>query len=112
MRSAPRASAHRRCTLARRSARVSSALLATWMRATRIQDSSVVCQQTSTHRQLSQVDKFGMCMLCCEDHDSVRSPAEQPLYEFPIERGKIREFALATQSSNSEYFGGCPVVPP
>lgn len=34
------------------------------------------------------------------------------MYQFPIERGKIREFAIATHSDHPEYFGPRPTVPP
>lgn len=34
------------------------------------------------------------------------------MYELPIERGKLREFALATQSTNPAYLEDRPVVPP
>lgn len=33
------------------------------------------------------------------------------MYEFPIERGKIREFARATKSRNPDYDGADAVVP-
>ena len=33
-------------------------------------------------------------------------------YEIPIERGKIREFARATQSKNPAYLGPDPITPP
>ncbi len=33
------------------------------------------------------------------------------MYEFPIERGKIREFARATKSRNPDYEGDDAVVP-
>jgi hypothetical protein len=33
-------------------------------------------------------------------------------YEMQVERGKIREFARATSSSNDAYFGPAPVIPP
>ena len=33
-------------------------------------------------------------------------------YEFPVEQGKIREFARATKSRNAAYVGADAVVPP
>jgi hypothetical protein len=33
-------------------------------------------------------------------------------YEYPVERGKIREFAIAAQSEAPEYFGPGAVIPP
>ena len=33
-------------------------------------------------------------------------------FEVPVERGKIREFARAAQSSHPAYFGDRPVAPP
>jgi acyl dehydratase len=33
-------------------------------------------------------------------------------YEFPIERGKILEFARAIKSSNPAFFGRAPIMPP
>lgn len=38
--------------------------------------------------------------------------ARGPEYEMPVERGKIREFAAAMQSSNDAYVGPDAVVPP
>ena len=35
----------------------------------------------------------------------------QGMYEVPIERGKVREFARATQSSNVAYEGAHAVIP-
>jgi hypothetical protein len=32
-------------------------------------------------------------------------------YEYPVERGKIREFAISAQSEASEYFGPGAVIP-
>lgn len=34
------------------------------------------------------------------------------MYTVPIERGKIREFAIAVQSTNPAYHSADPVVPP
>jgi hypothetical protein len=33
-------------------------------------------------------------------------------YELPVERGKVREFALATQATDPAYWSADPVVPP
>lgn len=33
-------------------------------------------------------------------------------YEMPIERGKVREFARATQSRHADYQGEAPLIPP
>jgi hypothetical protein len=33
-------------------------------------------------------------------------------FRFPIERGKIREFARATESNSPAYFGQRPLIPP
>jgi N-terminal half of MaoC dehydratase len=34
------------------------------------------------------------------------------VYEFPVEYGKIREFAIATRSTNPAYFGPDAIIPP
>lgn len=34
------------------------------------------------------------------------------MYEVPIERGKVREFARATHSTNPAYVAADPVIPP
>lgn len=34
------------------------------------------------------------------------------MYEFPVEYGKIREFAVATRSANPAYFGPDAIIPP
>ena len=33
-------------------------------------------------------------------------------YELPVERGKVREFALATQATDPAYWSADPVIPP
>ncbi|GLW99316.1 MaoC family dehydratase N-terminal domain-containing protein [Microtetraspora sp. NBRC 16547] len=70
--------------------------------------------------ETSEQGRVAQAVQLCPRQALRLEPVDQPLeadvennvYDIPIERGKIREFARATGSSNPAYLTEQPVVPP